>query len=73
MKKIDVAKHLTDEEYRLLLKVYAEHTSSMGLEQRKAYTFSHIIKVARNPEENCLEVYYENGDWWHYCANGTWY
>lgn len=63
MKKIPVAKHLSDNEYRLLLTVYANHNSSMGLEKRKDFTLSDIVKVKRNLKESCLEVYYKNGDW----------
>lgn len=72
-KKLDVAKHLSDAEYKLLLETYARHNSMMGLEARKKYTLSHIIKVERNASENCLNVYYENGDWWHYTPQKTWY
>lgn len=73
MKKLPVAKHLNDDEYRLLLETYANHNSSMALEKRKNYTLSDIVKVERNTKENCLNVYYRNGDWWHYTAKGTWY
>lgn len=73
MKKLSVAENLTDSEYKLLLKVYAKHNSSMGLEKRKNFTLSDIVQVERNPEEKCINVYYKNGDWWHYSVNGTWY
>lgn len=72
-KRPPVAKHLTDEEFKILAETYAKHNSSMGLEARKNYTFSHIVKVERNIEENCLNVHYENGEWWHYTPNRTWY
>jgi len=72
-KKLPVAAHLNDKEYSLLMNVYANHNRSMGLEERKKYTLSHIVKVARNVKEKCLEVHYENGDWWHYSVNGSWY
>lgn len=72
MKKIPVAEHLTDKEYQLLLQVYANHNSSMGMEKRKNYTLSHIVKVARNSKDNCLEVYYKSGEFWKYYGNGTW-
>ena len=72
-KRMPVANHLTDEEYKTLLTVYANHNSSMGLKERANYSLSHIVKVERNPKENCLNVYYENGEWFHYCSNGTWY
>ena len=72
MDKIPVAKHLSDDDYKLLLTVYADHTRTMGLKKRENYTASHIVKVEKNVKENCLNVYYENGDWWKYYRNGTW-
>lgn len=72
-KKLPVASHLTDSEYQLLMQVYANHNRSMGLDKRKDYTLSDIVKVVSNTKENCLEVYYKNGDWWHYSVDGTWY
>lgn len=73
MAKLPVANHLSDGEYRLLLEVYANHNRSMGHEMRKKYSLSDIVKVEKNIEENCLNVHYKNGDWWHYCKDGTWY
>lgn len=73
MKRLAIAKHLTNDEYTLLLNTYANHNRSMGLKERTKYNLSDIIKVVRNKKENCLDVHYKNGDWWHYCANGTWY
>jgi hypothetical protein len=73
MKKIPTAKHLTDQEYQLLLQVYANHNRSMGLKERVKYSASEIVKVKRNIKEKCLEVYYSDGNWWHYSLNGTWY
>lgn len=72
-KKIPVAAHLNDYEYKLLLKVYSKHNCSMDLKKREKYSLSNIVKVERNTEENCLNVHYKNGDWWHYCTDGTWY
>lgn len=71
MSKLPVAKHLNDNEYKLFLDVYQKHNRSMGLEERKNYTLSHVVKVERS--KNCLKVYYENGDWWYYAPDGTWY
>lgn len=72
-KKLPVAEHLNDKEYKLFLDVYQKHNRSMGIEKRKNYTLSHVVKVERNTEENCLNVHYKNGDWWHYAPNGMWY
>jgi hypothetical protein len=73
MRKIPVAAHLNDNEYKLLLQVYANHNSSMGFKKRVNYSLSHIVKVERNIEEKCLNVHYDNGDWWHYDRDGKWY
>ncbi|UOY89972.1 hypothetical protein [Bacillus glycinifermentans] len=56
MKKIPAANHLTDEEYHLLLKVYADHNSSMNFDDRKEHTLSHVVKVVRSPHEKSLIV-----------------
>lgn len=72
MRRPSYATHLTDNEYRLLMQTYANHNSSMGLKERVNYTLSHIAKVKRNVKENCLEVYYNDGEWWKYYSNGTW-
>lgn len=71
--KLPVAQHLTDSEYELLLTVYARHNSAMGLEKRKNYTLSNIVKVERNLDKKCLNVHYENGDSWNYLPNRTWF
>jgi len=73
MEKLPVAKHLNDLEYKFLLETYAEHNSSMGFEDRKNHTLSDITKVERNISENCLNVYYNDGNWWHYTPSKTWY
>lgn len=73
IKKIPVAKHLTDKEYKVFLDVYAEHNRSMGLAERERYTLSHVVKIERCNKGKCLRVHYDNGDWWYYSADGTWY
>lgn len=72
MKRPSFARRLTDREYVILMQVYANHNSSMGLEMRKKYTLSDIDKIKINKEENCLEVFFSNGDWWKYHSDGTW-
>jgi hypothetical protein len=73
MRKLEVAAHLTDSQYKLLLHVYAQHNSSMGLEKRKGYMLSDVVKVEWDQAEQTVNVYYKNGDWWHYAKDGTWY
>lgn len=72
-KKLPVASHLSDLEYKLLLQVYADHNSSMGLIERTDHTLSDIVKVTSDLKKKALKVYYRNGNWWHYSINGTWY
>ncbi|MDQ0297738.1 hypothetical protein J2S78_000146 [Salibacterium salarium] len=73
MNKPDVAKHLKDKEYQILLTAYQKHNASMGFEKRQKYDFSNIVKVESHPEQNCLHVHYKDGEWWHYTPQGTWY
>lgn len=73
MRKIHVAAHLSNSEYKLLLQVYANHNRSMGLEKRNNYTLSKIVKVETDQTGKGLNVYYKNGDWWHYSVDGSWY
>lgn len=73
MNKLPVAKHLSDDEYKLFLDVYQLHNRSLGLAEREKYTLSHVVKIERANRGKCLKVFYENGDWWYYSADGTWY
>lgn len=72
-RKIPVAEHLNDLEYKIFAETYAKHNASMGLSERPNYDLSKITKVESNSEENCLNVHYSNGDWWHYTPKRTWY
>jgi len=73
MEKIPVAEHLTDSEYNILIETHLKHNATMGEKEQGNYTLLDIVKVERNVEENCLNVYYKNGEWWHYTPNKTWY
>ena len=70
-KRLPVVAHLTDSEYKYLMETYAAHNSSMGFEMRKKYSADKIVKVERG--NGCLHVHYEDGEWWHYTPNRTWY
>lgn len=73
MSRLPAAEHLNDKEYRTLMRTYANHNSSMGLSERVKYSASDIVKVEVNKQENCLNVHYNNGDWWKYTHDGRWY
>ncbi|WP_041123077.1 hypothetical protein [Jeotgalibacillus alimentarius] len=72
-RKITAAKHLTDDQYRVLEAVHAKRTRSMGEAERLMYSANNIVKVKFNKKENCLHVHFDDGNWWHYCPDGTWY
>lgn len=73
MHKLPVAKHLTDDEYKLFLRVYQLHNRSMGLSEREKYSLAHVVKIERANKGRSLRVHYDNGDWWYYSFDGTWY
>lgn len=64
---------LTPEQRFLFTKTYTKHLASMGTTKRSNYTEKHIKNVIWDEEENCLKVYFNNGDWWHYSTNEEWY
>lgn len=74
MKKIPVARHLTDEEYKLLLQVYPKHNRSIRLNERANYNLAEIVRVAVGLEgtEKFLNIQYNNGEWFRYYSDGTW-
>lgn len=51
---------------------HKEHLRAMGTETQKDYTLENVKKIKINNRERCLEVYYRNGEWFKYFANGTW-
>ena len=73
VKQTHPGKFLSDEEFKFLIDVYLRHKSAMGTVRQNEHLFTDIVKVKRNMEENCLEVYFRNGNWWHYAADKTWY
>ena len=72
MERLEVAKHLTDEDYQLLLSVQAKHSRTMGVSKRENYKVEDIVRVKKEVP-GVLSVHYRNGDWWHYMKDGTWY
>lgn len=71
-RKLEITKHLTDKEYYIFFVTYTNHNASMGLKEREEYTLDNIVKVERNLQDNCLNVYYDNGEWWKYYPDYTW-
>jgi ribosomal protein L44E len=63
---------LTPEQLELFERTYARHMSGFGTEARKKYE-GKVKTVKWDAKERCLKVYYENGEWWHYGTDGTWW
>jgi len=54
-------------------KVYRLHMASMGTEVRKEHE-GQIEKVEWNEGEQVYNVFFKNGNWWHYdVVTETWY
>lgn len=68
--KIDVARHLSNSEYRLLLQVHENFISRIEPVKREEYHLSKMIQVLRNLKEDCLEVRFSNNNY-HYYKDGT--
>lgn len=56
----------------LFVKVHALHLQAMGLEERKMYELDQIKYITQNNEEQCVEVHYQNGEFFKYYPNMTW-
>lgn len=61
------------DEIELLDKLHANHMRKFGIAMQKQYKKENIKLVKRNVKNNCFEVYYQNGDWFHYVVNGEVY
>lgn len=57
---------------KLFDSVHARHLAAMGDEKRKNYTRENVKRIKANNKERCLEVYFANGEYFKYFANGTW-
>lgn len=71
--RLAVAKHLTDEQYRMFLETYTRHVSTMNSRNREVYKLSNVERVEWSESIGCLKVYFANGEWWHYTPEHTWY
>ena len=45
----------------------------MGTDEQKKRTLDNVTRIIWDEEEQCLKVYYKDGEWWHYGADGEWY
>lgn len=66
-------KQLTADQKELFSRIYDRHMNSFGTQARQKYTIDHLEQIQWDMKDKCLRVYFDNGDWWHYDPNGTWY
>lgn len=52
--------------------VHKKHLATMGAQIRQHYTRENVKRVKANNVEGCIEVYFKNGEWFKYFADGTW-
>lgn len=66
---------LTPEQYNLFIRTHTKHLAAFweGSTEREKRTLEHVKNVKWDRKEGCLKVYFEDGEWWHYTLNGTWY
>lgn len=53
-------------------RVHKEHMSALGAKEKQHYERSQVKKVEANNVEGCIEVTFQNGEWFKYFPNGTW-
>lgn len=45
----------------------------MGNAMRAEHTLDNIKNITWDEDSNCLKVYLNNGNWWHYTTSEKWY
>lgn len=56
----------------LFSKVHSLHLQAMSREERKKYELPNIKQIVQNNKEQCVEVHYQNGEFFKYYRNLTW-
>jgi len=64
---------LTDPQRQLFDSTYFRHLNVFGDSDKRNYTPEQIEEIKVDHSEECLKVYFKNGDWWHYDKHGNWY
>ncbi|OXS77926.1 hypothetical protein [Domibacillus enclensis] len=73
MTPIQGYENLTDTQRKIFVKVHKRHLSMMGETERAKRTLDKVEKLKWNAQEQAVEVYYADGEWWHYNSKGEWY
>lgn len=58
---------LTDGAKAHLKQIYQSHMQAVGTEARQG-----LIPIEVKEAREWVEIYFNNGEWLHYYANGTW-
>lgn len=66
---------LTADQAEMFVNTHRKHLSMFERESEawKMRTIGHVVKVLWNDEDDCLYVHFDDGEWWHYCRDLTWY
>lgn len=72
MKQVDGYDQLSSEQQIVLESTYQSHLEAMGAQVRIRYGLERIREVRWNSREQCVGIFFVNGDWWHY-LNNTWW
>lgn len=67
-----MTKQLSENETKLFEKIHARHLNAMGSQEKLKYQREEILKIERDAANKCFKVYFRNGDWFRYFADGTW-
>lgn len=65
--------NLTDTQRKIFVNVHKRHLSAMGEVERAKRTLDKVKKLKWNAQDQTVEVYYTDGEWWHYSSKGDWY
>lgn len=71
-RRMPVAEHLTESEYKILLASYFEHNRSLPLKLRADLMASEMVQVVRKDPDRSIEVRYRNGQQFEYGSGGEW-
>ncbi|WP_312754050.1 hypothetical protein [Rummeliibacillus suwonensis] len=64
---------LVEYEVEMLEKLNAKHQKMCGTKERQQYALKNVVKVERDFQKQCFNVYFQNGEWFHYCLDGEVY
>ena len=70
--KINI-QHLSQLHAELFHSIHAKHLKALGTDEQSKRSLTNVTRVMWDEEEQCLKVWYSDGEWWHYGADGEFY